>query len=1180
MLNGLKQIFKSVVSASLVPVCLVATLTIGAQADAKGIVETNFSAAPTDDNTSAVKAFASEMDKLPDPIIVDFSTETSFSANAKVFTDKNKPDIGGKYSFVTVNGVNCMQLNHESAQSDSNIYPYRIMFGFNAKDKLTADYKWMRVTYMTTDISGASLQMYCNSPNTASKIIEKDTSNSAGLFVRTEAVDISVGVSGKSILTRYIGGQHNTLQLMSTTENVSVYIKEVAFFTNEQQAYYHYGDAFAMTFGDNGSASLETGTNYGNAAITNEALDITYADTVQSDEFKYHYMAKLKLNNPSLLPSAYRYVRVLYSAKNPEGCTGASLFVKGDGINESPEYKLQADIRDTDREYVLSDTVYLPDTFLTRLIKTSGGRHLSFCVNAAESGGEYSIKAVYFFPTEEAAVSASGDIIKADFEAVPTDDNTSALTAFKDEMRALAAPVVVDFSTEETFSENAKVFTDKSKPGIGGQYSFVTVKGVDCMKLGYESTQSDSNIYPYRIMFQFKEANKLTADHKWMRVTYMTTDNSGVSLQMYCNSPKDASKILVNDTSDNAGIFTRTEAIDISMASGNSILTRFIKPQHNTLQFMTNSKNKSIYIKEVAFFTDIKQAYSHYGEPVVMTFGEDGTGAIETGTNYGNAVINNDTDAVDISYSKAVQTDVYKYHYMAKLRFGNPAMLPSSYRYVRVLYSAKNPEGCTEASLFVKGDGCGNGEYELQGNLADTNGEYVLSGTTYLPQNFLNRISKTSGARHVSFCVNTAHSGGEYSIKAIYFFPTQADADEFALYVEPEISESEEKELPNSGILMMLLLKKKTENGDADGKDTQEINRYENVAKPVIVDFSSEDSYGVVAKTFTDQNKPYIGGKYSFVTVDSTNCIKLDYEPVESTNKISAYRIMFMFNAKNKLTADHKWMRVTYMTTNGSKNELSLYCNYPDGTIVLDKATSKNEGEWVCTVPVDISRTFANDKGVLTRYIGGQHNTLQFMSTSENTEIFIKEVVFFADKNQALDYTGEHYWEGRTEYLAMTFGNNGNGAIQTGTNYGNYAINNKTGTLDITYSGTVDFHGYRYLAKPRFADANVLPDTHVYMRVLYSADHPEGIDNTTMYIINDANSQKDNLMVSENIVDTDGEFVLSETVKLTESIVKRFANNGARHCSVCFGAETSGGKYSIKAIYFFLSVNDAEGFGK
>ena len=60
MLNGLKQIFKSVVSTSLVPVCLVATLTIGAQADAKGIVETNFSAAPTDDNTSAVKAFASE----------------------------------------------------------------------------------------------------------------------------------------------------------------------------------------------------------------------------------------------------------------------------------------------------------------------------------------------------------------------------------------------------------------------------------------------------------------------------------------------------------------------------------------------------------------------------------------------------------------------------------------------------------------------------------------------------------------------------------------------------------------------------------------------------------------------------------------------------------------------------------------------------------------------------------------------------------------------------------------------------------------------------------------------------------------------------------------------------------------------------------------------------------------
>lgn len=106
--------FKNIISAVL---CL--TLSVSAfavtsvTAAASGITDTKFSAPPSDDNSAAVKAFEAELNALPAPVIVDFSTAESLAENAKVFVDKARPKIGGDYTFINLNDIDCMKLMYE-----------------------------------------------------------------------------------------------------------------------------------------------------------------------------------------------------------------------------------------------------------------------------------------------------------------------------------------------------------------------------------------------------------------------------------------------------------------------------------------------------------------------------------------------------------------------------------------------------------------------------------------------------------------------------------------------------------------------------------------------------------------------------------------------------------------------------------------------------------------------------------------------------------------------------------------------------------------------------------------------------------------------------------------------------------------------------------------------------------
>ena len=343
---------------------------------------------------------------FPEPVIISTVSSDAFAQNAAIHINAAKNY--GTQTFVTLDdGTKCMKL--ECDPYDSIYENYRIMFKFKKADMLPADYKFMRVTYMTTETSFASLTVL-NNQTKESLALDEDTSDSVGVWMRSDVVDISQNTTHK----RFSEGLPNTIQFSSVYDNSEIYISEIAFFVSADHAYSYYGDFpadslpdfAAMTFGKDGNGGLYSGDGGGASTLDKENGIVNMSYTESVDLGNTHYMAKLKFNFIEPVPVTYRYVRVFYSAKNPSGTVGASLYIVNDGKSDTEIVELQKDIADTNGEYVLSDTAYLTKNMLERFAGTgaeSRRQYNSICVNAAFEGGSYSVKGIYFFPTKEAA---------------------------------------------------------------------------------------------------------------------------------------------------------------------------------------------------------------------------------------------------------------------------------------------------------------------------------------------------------------------------------------------------------------------------------------------------------------------------------------------------------------------------------------------------------------------------------------------------------------------------------------------------------------------------------------------------------------------------------------------------------------------------------------------------------
>lgn len=409
---------RSALTVALVFMLTVAALLALPVSAANGVISSipNIPYTPTADDGSTT---------LPDPVIMSFEDATALAKNARFTNHKdNKTGVDeaveGTYRFVTLDdGTGCLQLDYCDYVYGS-YSPYRTMPAFNRENNtnaagLTADHKYVRITYMTTDDVSNTITLTNNANGTSTTIV-KDTSISDGKWARSNAVDISD--PAKNILGRYVDGIHCTIEYNSTDKNSRIYIKELAFFASEEQAYSYYNDEpginemdfSVMTFNVSGTATTSTGYNgeynWGEQLfdLTTGSLDLLYVkdpgtNFVYNNE-RIRYMAKVKFKDSKSYDPNNVYMRVLYSANDLGELSGnAALYIRNDGIS-SQVFCVEDEITDTNGKFVLTEPCLLYPEMAARFDNTN---HNSLFFNTTADDNKYSIKAVYFFPTEFAA---------------------------------------------------------------------------------------------------------------------------------------------------------------------------------------------------------------------------------------------------------------------------------------------------------------------------------------------------------------------------------------------------------------------------------------------------------------------------------------------------------------------------------------------------------------------------------------------------------------------------------------------------------------------------------------------------------------------------------------------------------------------------------------------------------
>ncbi len=340
----------------------------------------------------------------------------------------------------------------------------------------------------------------------------------------------------------------------------------------------------------------------------------------------------------------------------------------------------------------------------------------------------------------------------------------------------------------------------------------------------------------------------------------------------------------------------------------------------------------------------------------------------------------------------------------------------------------------------------------------------------------------------------------------------------------------------------------------------------ESTVDPYIADFTS-----VANANRTKIEWRYFDGKQegkqkTIVNKGDDNSSQLIYSPAETTS-FSPYRGFLAFKEANVITMEHKYARITYKAVDNIAAEISLLNNAGAGTIVAVPNTMASNGEWVVSDVFDISQC-----DILKRLVNKVHVTLQYTSTNPEAEIYIKNIMFFGSPEQAYAYVGDA-GNGVAEHSELTFGSSGTAALNTGANYGEYTVNDTNGSIDIVCADSTNMKS-NYMAKIKFGNAGDYNSNHVFTRVLYAADNPDGVDSVGLYLVQDNNGQVS--LLAKEVKDTDGKFVLSETNCVAATTPARFATG--MHVSLVTDNNTPGGTYSVKAIYFFATRADADSF--
>ncbi len=341
------------------------------------------------------------------------------------------------------------------------------------------------------------------------------------------------------------------------------------------------------------------------------------------------------------------------------------------------------------------------------------------------------------------------------------------------------------------------------------------------------------------------------------------------------------------------------------------------------------------------------------------------------------------------------------------------------------------------------------------------------------------------------------------------------------------------------------------------------------VKAPVIVKFGAATEMAAQGADYYIHNDGITQGKYEA----TSGQLKLLYSrPVE--NGHPEYRIMPYFSNAG-LTADHKYVRVTYKTDEAFHSELIFFNNKTGSAVTLENEASVSKGEWVRTDSADISSS-----GILQRFLDKRHATLGFNCIIEGAEFYLSEIAFFTSEKQAYEYYGDSPRNVSVDSVEMTFGTGGSGTTSQGENYGANAYDANSRALKITYAEKTNLSSFKYMAKIKFRTSAHITNEYRYVRVVYSAKNPDGVDSAVMYLRTDAQANVSCLV--RDVRDTNGEFVISDTVCLSQYTADRFSGMGEAtsrtHNSLVINPTAPGGEYYIRSLVFFKTREEAEAY--
>ena len=366
---------------------------------------------------------------------------------------------------------------------------------------------------------------------------------------------------------------------------------------------------------------------------------------------------------------------------------------------------------------------------------------------------------------------------------------------------AATAPVIAPLTDASTAGKTLSIFESGYNGEYVGVYSFSASE--KALELFYSTKKQE-----YRFCVRMLDGKKLAENQSWMVVTYKT--DAKTKAEMKLNNCNNSEILLESDISKSNGQWVRTEAVNINDTAlgGTNYFTRLRGGSWDYIVVKPSDSKTKLYIREIAFFTSKADADSYYKDKPASEVTDIPVEAEpERPVNLTPATLDGELGQFKVltllkgdglgewSYDEATGVKLhytsdgsYGGNYRMMFRFTRWDTLPEYYNYVRVVYSAKNSSSETDKVSLVIVDPKTGEKAVLKDEVANTNGEYILSDTAYISDAMIDRLagrgSYSSGPSHnyqlhCSLAFGSDVGGGEYYVRNIYFFNTKEGAEAF-----------------------------------------------------------------------------------------------------------------------------------------------------------------------------------------------------------------------------------------------------------------------------------------------------------------------------------------------------------------------------------------------------------------